>query len=252
MKKGLRITPVLQWLEYTKQMTNPDSLFYPMHWKRSLTMRLSSLAFGLVAFFLTSVSQAQNNVSDDWTPGQNILPTVQSDPHDQVKKLLRQEKFERAEVLVDKFMAVNPRDPQMRFWKAWITDRTGDKQVALELYLSLTQDYPEISEPFNNLAVLYAAKGQFSVAKEALEAALRANPNYADAHENMGDILAQLAKYSYMRSMQINPTQRGIARKIDLIQPSLEAISSGVKSPGKEAPTRDAYGTYVPLGYVNF
>ena len=72
-------------------------------------MRLSSLAFGLVAFFLTSVSQAQKNVSDDWTPGQNILPTVQSDPHDQVKKLLRQEKFERAEVLVDKFMAVNPR-----------------------------------------------------------------------------------------------------------------------------------------------
>ncbi len=68
----------------------------------------------------------------------------------------------------------------------------------------------------------------------------------------MGDILAQLAKFSYMQSMQINPTQRGIARKIDLIRPSLEAISSGVKSPGKEAPTRDAYGTYVPLGYVNF
>ena len=222
MKKGLRITPVLQWLEYTKQMTNPDSLFYPMHWKRSLTMRLSSLAFGLVAFFLTSVSQAQKNVSDDWTPGQNILPTVQSDPHDQVKKLLRQEKFQRAEVLVDKFMAVNPRDPQMRFWKAWITDRTGDKQVALEMYLSLTQDYPEIPEPFNNLAVLYAAKGQFSVAKEALDAALRANPNYADAHENMGDVLIQLANYSFKRSLQINPAQRGVSRKINLLKPSLE------------------------------
>ena len=148
-------------------MTNPDTLFYTMHWKRTLTMRLSCFAFGLVAFFLTTTVNAQNNVADDWTPGQNILPTVQSDPHDQVKKLLRQEKFERAEVLVDKFMAVNPRDPQMRFWKAWITDRTGDKQVALDLYLSLTQDYPEIAEPFNNLAVLYAAKGQFSVAKEA-------------------------------------------------------------------------------------
>ena len=222
MKKGLRITPVLQCPEYTKQMTNPDSFFHPMHWKRSLTMRLSSLAFGLVAFFLTSLSQAQNNVSDDWTPGQNILPTVQSDPHDQVKKLLRQEKFQRAEVLVDKFMAVNPRDPQMRFWKAWITDRTGDKQVALEMYLSLTQDYPEISEPFNNLAVLYAAKGQFSVAKEALEAALRANPNYADAHENMGDVLIQLANYSFKRSLQINPAQRGVSRKINLLKPSLE------------------------------
>ena len=222
MQKGLRITPVLQCPEYTKQMTNPDSFFHPMHWKRSLTMRLSSLAFGLVAFFLTSLSQAQNNVSDDWTPGQNILPTVQSDPHDQVKKLLRQEKFQRAEVLVDKFMAVNPRDPQMRFWKAWITDRTGDKQVALEMYLSLTQDYPEIAEPFNNLAVLYAAKGQFSVAKEALDAALRANPNYADAHENMGDVLIQLANYSFKRSLQINPAQRGVSRKINLLKPSLE------------------------------
>ena len=185
-------------------------------------MRLSCLAFGLVAFFLTTSSNAQNNVADDWTPGQNILPTVQSDPHDQVKKLLRQEKFERAEILVDKFMAVNPRDPQMRFWKAWITDRTGDKQVALDMYLSLTQDYPEIAEPFNNLAVLYAAKGQFSVAKEALDAALRANPNYADAHENMGDVLIQLANYSFKRSLQINPAQRGVSRKINILKPSLE------------------------------
>jgi tetratricopeptide (TPR) repeat protein len=185
-------------------------------------MRLSSLAFGLVAFFLTTASIAQNNVADDWTPGQNILPTVQSDPHDQVKKLLRQEKYERAVVLVDKFMAVNPRDPQMRFWKAWITDRTGDKQVALNMYLSLTQDYPEIAEPFNNLAVLYAAKGQFSVAKEALDAALRANPNFADAHENMGDVLIQLANYSYQRSLQINPTQRGVSRKITILKPSVE------------------------------
>ena len=222
MKKGLRITPVLQCPQYTKHMTNPDTLFYTMHWKRTLTMRLSCFAFGLVAFFLTTAVNAQNNVADDWTPGQNILPTVQSDPHDQVKKLLRQEKFERAEVLVDKFMAVNPRDPQMRFWKAWITDRTGDKQVALDLYLSLTQDYPEIAEPFNNLAVLYAAKGQFSVAKEALDAALRANPNYADAHENMGDVLVQLANYSFKRSLQINPAQRGVSRKINILKPSLE------------------------------
>jgi len=185
-------------------------------------MRLSCLAFGLVAFFLTTASIAQNNVADDWTPGQNILPTVQSDPHDQVKKLLRQEKYERALVLVDKYMAVNPRDPQMRFWKAWITDRTGDKQVALNMYLSLTQDYPEIAEPFNNLAVLYAAKGQFSVAKEALDAALRANPNFADAHENMGDVLIQLANYSYQRSLQINPTQRGVSRKITILKPSVE------------------------------
>jgi len=203
-------------------MTNPDTLFFTMHWKRTLTMRLSSLAFGLVAFFLTTASIAQNNVADDWTPGQNILPTVQSDPHDQVKKLLRQEKYERALVLVDKYMAVNPRDPQMRFWKAWITDRTGDKQVALNMYLSLTQDYPEIAEPFNNLAVLYAAKGQFSVAKEALDAALRANPNFADAHENMGDVLIQLANYSYQRSLQINPTQRGVSRKLNTLKPSLE------------------------------
>jgi Flp pilus assembly protein TadD len=161
-------------------------------------------------------------VADDWTPGQNILPTVQSDPHDQVKKLLRQEKYERAVVLVDKYMAVNPRDPQMRFWKAWITDRIGDKDIALGMYLRLTQDYPEIAEPFNNLAVLYAAKGQFSVAKEALDAALRANPNFADAHENMGDVLIQLANYSYQRSLQINPTQRGVSRKLNTLKPSLE------------------------------
>ena len=144
-----------------------------------------------------------------------------------MKKLLRQEKFARAEVLVDKYMAINPRDPQMRFWKAWITDRTGDKQVALDMYLSLTQDYPEIAEPFNNLAVLYAAKGQFSAAKEALDAALRANPNYADAHENMGDILLHLARQSYAKSAQLDPAAaKSAQQKIRSLTPVLQLTLS--------------------------
>jgi len=203
-------------------MANPDPLFHTMHRKQTITMRLSCFTLSLVAFFLTTASYAQKNVADEWQPGQVVSTATQSDPHDQVKKLLRQEKFESALVLVDKYMAINPRDPQMRFWKAWITDRSGNHVVALELYLSLTQDYPEIAEPFNNLAVLYAAKGQYAAAKEALDAALRANPNYAEAHENLGDVMVQLARQSYQRAFQLHPALTSIQRKIELLKPSLD------------------------------
>ena len=54
-------------------------------------------------------------------------------------------------------------------------------------------DYPELPEPHNNLAVLYAQKGDYELARDELEAAIGAAPDYAIAYENLGDIYARLA-----------------------------------------------------------
>jgi tetratricopeptide (TPR) repeat protein len=92
----------------------------------------------------------------------------------------------------------------------------------LQIYLELTREYPELPEPFNNLGVLYAAKGDYASAKSALDNALRANPNYAAAHENMGDLLVNMAKQSYERSLALEPKQRGIAPKVEQLKPILD------------------------------
>ena len=59
------------------------------------------------------------------------------------------------------------------------------------------QDYPELAEPHNNLAAIYAAAGEYGKARAELEEAIRLNPRYAPAHENLGDVHALLAGQSY-------------------------------------------------------
>ncbi len=164
---------------------------------------------------------AQTNASQDWQPGQPSVPQMQSDPHDNVRKLLRQAKYPQALVLVENNLKTNPNDPQMRFWQAFMQDQMGQTAAALATYQSLTQDYPELAEPHNNLGVLYAAQGDYPRAKVAVEAALRANPNYAAAHENMGDLMVQMARQSYEQALRFEPAQHAPAQKIKALQPAL-------------------------------
>jgi len=169
---------------------------------------------------------AQSVDALEWQPGQSMMSMVISTPHNDVRKLLRQAKYSQALLLVNKGLVNNPRDPQMRFWQGFIFEQLGQPEMALQVYLGLTQDYPELAEPHNNLGVLYAAKGDYPNAKASLDAALRANPNYAAAHENMGDLLINMARQSYERSLAAEPKQSTPAQKIERLKPVL-AITQG-------------------------
>jgi tetratricopeptide (TPR) repeat protein len=209
-------------------MKNPDS---PSRVTTSPQfLRRGVAGFLLWASLLCTASPllAQTNASQDWQPGQPSVPQMQSDPHDSVRKLLRQAKYPQALVLVEKSLKTNPNDPQMRFWQAFMLDHMGQTAEAITIYQNLSQDYPELAEPHNNLGVLYAAQGDYSRAKLAVEAALRANPNYAAAHENLGDLMVQLARQSYERALNIEPVQRAPAKKIEALQPAL-ALTQGKK-----------------------
>jgi len=181
-----------------------------------------------VVFALMCTSQsvlAQTDPLPAWQPGQ-LLNTVQTDAHEEVRKLLRQAQYTGALVWINKALTTHPRDPQMLFWRAFIFERQGQADAALPIYLALTQDYPELPEPFNNLGVLYAARGDYERAKQAFDLALRSNPSYAVAHENLGDVLLHMAQQSYERAMKNDPKLRSPAQKIKLLQPALELSQS--------------------------
>ncbi len=178
------------------------------------------LALGIT---LCCTAQAQSVEALEWQPGQSLATKIViSTPHNDVRKLLRQAKYPQALLLVNKGLANNPRDPQMRFWQAFIFEQLGQADMALQAYLDLTREYPELAEPFNNLGVIYASKGDYPNAKAALDNALRANPKYAAAHENMGDLLVNMARQSYEQSLLVEAKQRGIAQKIERLKPVLE------------------------------
>jgi Flp pilus assembly protein TadD len=184
---------------------------------------LRCFALGLTLIGATAgFARAQSVEALEWQPGQSTLPAVISTPHNDVRKLLRQAKYPAALLVVNKSLSTNPRDPQMRFWQGYIFEQMGQPEMAQQVYLGLTQEYPELAEPHNNLGVIYAAKGDYPNAKASLDAALRANPNYASAHENMGDLLVNMARQSYERSLAIDAKQRDPAQKIERLKPVLE------------------------------
>jgi tetratricopeptide (TPR) repeat protein len=140
-----------------------------------------------------------------------------ADEYTEVNRLIGAKQFAQALASADKYLAGKPRDPQMRFLKGVIQGETAKTGEAIETFTQITQDYPELAEPYNNLAVLYAGQSQFDKARETLEMAIRLNPRYATAHENLGDIYARLASQSYSRALQLDAGNAALPPKIALI-----------------------------------
>jgi Flp pilus assembly protein TadD len=124
---------------------------------------------------------------------------------------------------VERALAARPKDAQMRFVQGVLLAESRRRTEAAEVFQRLTQDYPELPEPYNNLAALYAADGDYERAKAALEQSLRANPGFATAHENLGDVLMLLASRSYARALQIDPAIAGVPAKLATVRQLLGA-----------------------------
>jgi Flp pilus assembly protein TadD len=90
-----------------------------------------------------------------------------------------------------------PNDPSLQFLSAVILTETGHTTQAMATLEQLTESFPELPEPYNNLAVLQAAAGKLDRARDLLETALRMDPGYRTAHENLGDVFVRLAQRAY-------------------------------------------------------
>lgn len=140
-----------------------------------------------------------------------------ADDYTDVNRLISAKQFPQALVKADSYLAGKPRDPQMRFLKGVIQGETAKTGDAIDTFTQITLDYPELPEPYNNLAVLYAGQSQFDKARATLEMAIRLNPSYATAHENLGDIYARLASQSYSRALQLDAGNASLRPKLALI-----------------------------------
>ena len=164
-----------------------------------------------------------------------LVPSLaQADEYADVTALLRANKFAEAMAKADQYIAGKPRDPQMRFIKGVIQTEAGKPADAVSTFTQLTQDYPELPEPYNNLAVLYAGQSQFDKARAALEMAIRTNPSYATAHENLGDVYAKLASQAYSKALQLDGSNAGVQPKLALIR-TLFAPDAKGQRPGSGA-----------------
>ena len=156
-----------------------------------------------------------------------------ADDYADVSQLMRSGQHAQAMVRADQYLAAKPRDPQMRFLKGVLQTEMGRTADALVTFTKLTEDYPELPEPYNNLAVLYAARSEFDKARAALEMAIRTNPGYATAHENLGDVYARLAAQSYGRAQQHDAGNATVGPKLALIRQLFPPAGRGAAQPAK-------------------
>jgi Flp pilus assembly protein TadD len=144
-----------------------------------------------------------------------------------------------ASAAVSRHLALKPDDTRGRFLKGLILSEQGRTDEAFEVFYVLTVDHPELAEPYNNLAVIYAARGDYNRAREALESAVRANPDYAIAQENLGDIYARLATLAYEKAANLDKASRSAKAKLTLARDLVNYAPKRAASEPSTAPKRN-------------
>ena len=147
-----------------------------------------------------------------------VFSLAHADDYSEVTQLTKDAKYAEAIAKADAHILVKPRDPQMRFLKGVAQRDAGKTAEAITTFTRLTEDYPELPEPYNNLGVLYASQNQIDKARSAFEMAIRTNPTYSTAHENLGDVYAKLSSNAYNKALQLEGNNSALTPKLALIR----------------------------------
>jgi tetratricopeptide (TPR) repeat protein len=146
---------------------------------------------------------------------------------------------------VERYIASQPRDAQGPFTKGLILSEMGRSQEAIAVFTGLTENFPELPEPHNNLAVLYAQRQQYDKARAALEMAIHTHPSYSIAHENLGDVYAKLASQAYGKALQLDSSNKATQTKLSMIRELISVsgrynAKQATASAGRSAPVKAA------------
>jgi tetratricopeptide (TPR) repeat protein len=210
----------------------------------SISARLSHAAAGLAAALLAAAAVAQpapvlqvaqasaatQPAGPVAAPGQigvaePLRPTL-SVPYDNAIAEYRAGRTAEALALAERALLTDPRNPQLRFLRGVVLTEQRRLDLAIEAFGSLIADFPELPEPYNNLAVIHADRGDWNAARQALEQSIRAVPTYALAHENLGDIHLQLAARSYEQAGRLDPRNESARDKLGLARELIGRIQS--------------------------
>ena len=150
------------------------------------------------------------------------------------QRFIKRGQYEQALEKVDAQLRKTPDDAQARFLKGVIYTETDRTAEAIAVFTKLTEDYPEMPESYNNLAVIYARQNLYDKARMALEMAIQAHPTYATAYENLGDLHAKQASQAYAKAVQLDGGSKTAKAKLALAR---DLIAGPAKAPAaKPAP----------------
>lgn len=148
----------------------------------------------------------------------------------------------RALAMANAALQEAPGDPRLRFLKGLALFQLKRMADAEHEFNGLIEEFPELPEPYNNLAVVRAAQGNLEGARDALEAAIRSVPDYAVAYQNLGDLYLQLAaqRWRHAQNLAPSPVRATRLKALEtLLEPSTDR-SSGEASRSVTRPAESA------------
>ncbi|WP_283149869.1 L,D-transpeptidase Cds6 family protein [Silvimonas soli] len=166
-----------------------------------------------------------------------------------IQQLLKARQYKTVVERADSYLVKNPKDAQIRFLRGIALTELGRTDEAIKAFTSLTEDYPQLPEPYNNLAVLYAQQNQLDKSRTALMMAIQTNPSYAIAHENLGDLYARMASQAYDKALQLEGSNQNVQTKLTLVRelfssnpaiaprPATSGTKVAANTPAKPTPT---------------
>lgn len=156
---------------------------------------------------------------------------------DEARRLATDGQIEQALKHVDEMLVLQPDNVAARLLRGVLLSRDGQSDAAIDTFLAIAEDRPDLPEPHNNLAVLYAAQGRYDDARGALKRAIALQPDYDVAHENLGDVYVKLAALAYSRAERINEANERAAQKAAATERLLNVLQP--RAPARRQDTAD-------------
>jgi tetratricopeptide (TPR) repeat protein len=177
-----------------------------------------------------------------------FISSVHADELKDISQMADQGQAAAALDRINTYIAANPKNAQALFMKGVLLAEQGRRDESIRTFIDVTEKFPNLPEPYNNLAVLYADQGQFDKARKALETAIKTHPSYATAHENLGDIYARMASEAYDKALQLDTGNTRAQGKLSLIKDlfgtgnktTIAAKETKVANPIRSADTKKA------------
>ena len=160
-----------------------------------------------------------------------------------VEKLVKAKKYPEAIDLIDQRLKKTPGNVQLRYVKARMQIEMRQWEAAKKTLIEITQQFPELPEPYNNLAALAANQGNWIEARDYLELALKLRPSYTVASANLGEVYIRLGAQAYdnaAKDAALNQRQYSNRAKalMEILKPAKKTVVPTVQTaPAAPAPT---------------
>jgi hypothetical protein len=198
------------------------------------TTKTPRVSHGLMVGAMVLGAAVAAPVAAQTVPSPGLPASAVTSPESvEIQRLIKDGQHDKALKLIDESLVKNPRDPQMRFRRGVALSMLDRKAEALAVFQKLVEDHPDMPAPYNNMAVILGAQGDYEKSRQALEKAIRTNPAYATAYQNLGDVYAQLASQAYTKALQLDKGDNSVQPKLAL----LRELTAGSNVPPPAPPT---------------